>query len=446
MLIHRVERAVEAPIVRRLFASSPKDPRYHMLSHLSSKFTLGYQVQQREPRAAFFLNRFTRSLSIMYATPSIVDIFGLTADEVMGRSFYYCIQQNCLQDAIRCLESAKANDSIAYLRFWFRDPRQDVEPNDSSSSDQEMSDITMAEEDSDEEGGVQLNFNQRCDSMELGNNSDDSNVSLLHQSNGIFDNPQSASSSNSSLGSESGSTHNQDLEIEAVVSCTSDGLVVVLRRARPLPPRTGFANVPIYTNGLFASPWGADPIIPPPRQSSMSPGPESVIRRSSIYKSDSPVHSPVNVRKSQPQDFMMSIRDVAAFAWSLTGINGTIADYGVGKPSGESQPPNGLPVWSQDPQIKTEPDVEDAEDQRRAAKAPLAPNSHHGHGNFHPSSNTDSTSPNARPETSYRPPSQQRDFATHYDPQFDGFARSSDGVHLASKNGGETECLYPHRW
>ena len=38
-------------------------------------------------------------------------------------SFYYCIAENCLQDAIKCLENAKGNDSIAYLRFWFRDPR-----------------------------------------------------------------------------------------------------------------------------------------------------------------------------------------------------------------------------------------------------------------------------------------------------------------------------------
>ena len=43
--------------------------------------------------------------------------------------------------------------------------------------------------------------------------------------------------------------------------------------------------------------------------------------------------------------FMQSIRDVAVFAWALVGINGSLADYSVGKPVGESQPPNGFPVW-----------------------------------------------------------------------------------------------------
>jgi hypothetical protein len=42
---------------------------------------------------------------------------------------------------------------------------------------------------------------------------------------------------------------------------------------------------------------------------------------------------------------MNSIREVAVFAWSLTGINGNIASYGHGVPCGEAQPPWGLPVW-----------------------------------------------------------------------------------------------------
>ena len=44
-------------------------------------------------------------------------------------------------------------------------------------------------------------------------------------------------------------------------------------------------------------------------------------------------------------DFMNSIRDVAVFAWALTGINGSLADYSRGKPIGESQPPDGFLIW-----------------------------------------------------------------------------------------------------
>jgi hypothetical protein len=44
-------------------------------------------------------------------------------------------------------------------------------------------------------------------------------------------------------------------------------------------------------------------------------------------------------------DFMNSIREVAVFAWSLTGINGNVTSNGHGIPRGEAQQPWGLPVW-----------------------------------------------------------------------------------------------------
>src|SRR5215470_7806889 len=147
------ERAVEAPLIRRLFSSSPKDPRYHMLSHLSTKFKQAADDQTHEPRAALFLNRFTRTLTIMYATTGIQRIVGISSENMKGRSFYYCIAENCLEDAVKCLETAKGNDSIAYLRFWFRDPRQDDQANqftpDAEDTDAGMTDVAMSEDDED---------------------------------------------------------------------------------------------------------------------------------------------------------------------------------------------------------------------------------------------------------------------------------------------------------
>jgi len=111
------ERVVEAPIIRRLFSSSPQDPRYHMLSYLSAKFKQAADDQTDEPRATLFLNRFTPALTIMYATTGIEKILGISNENMKGRSFCYCIDENCLEDAVKCLETAKTNDSIAYLRF-----------------------------------------------------------------------------------------------------------------------------------------------------------------------------------------------------------------------------------------------------------------------------------------------------------------------------------------
>ena len=360
--------------MRRLFSSSPRDPRYHMLSLLSSKFSQGSARRSHEPRAALFLNRFTRTLAIMYATTALANVLGVTPDEVKGKSFYECIQENCLADAIRCLESAKANDSIAYMRFWFRDPRQD------DQMDDRMSDGMSSEED--EDGGVFLDGHMHDNTTDGVNGNNVSHHSLSASSgNGtelgqdsaeaIFGDPVASVSSSSSAPNSAGadgatfpdprrkgeqttaaaSLEEKRIEVEAVVSCSSDGLVVVLRRARPIAANASYAAPsPVYANGLFASPWAATPIMPAPQQS------QRTFYGALLPDILTAQHHPQTVEgASGPpmEEFMNSIREVAVFAWSLTGINGSLAQYGRGRPTGESQPPGGLPVW--DPLPKRTP-------------------------------------------------------------------------------------------
>lgn len=346
---------MEAPIVRKLFASSPKDPRYHMLSHLSSKFDLGSEQQTHEPRAALFLNRFTRTLTVMYATSGIEQIIGISGEAMKGRSFYYCIAPNCLEDAVRCLESAKGNDSIAYMRFFFRDPRQDDPPEatPSESDDDIMTDMTASDDES--EGGVDIagpSTSEDTSSRHLSHTSnstgnseqppnartqsgDSTNSGDTHHA--IFGESSAPHSSESSVGSPRSESRNEPIELEAVISCTSDGLVVCLRRARPILPGTLPVAQPAQQyNGIYAAPWAAQPIFhPAPPQ--MPPYPLGAQHPAMVQAGPS----------LQFQNaFMQSIRDVAVFAWALTGINGSLADYARGSPTGHSQPPEGFPVWN----------------------------------------------------------------------------------------------------
>lgn len=310
------KRAAEAPIVRRLFASSPQDPRYHMLSHLSSKFTLGPEEQTHEPRAALFLNRFTQTLTIMYATSGIEEIIGIPSEEMRGRSFYYCIEPNCLNDAVRCLETAKGNDSIAYLRFFFRDPRQD-DPDEETTSDEDdmMTDVTHS--DAESQGGVGIGGGP------------------THPPNSRTTSGDSNASGSGSwpVGSPRSESREAQIELEAVISCTSDGLVVCLRRARPMVP-TAMATHSQYPNGMFAAPWGPEPMFLPALP---EPPPYPL-------GAQHPAMGQVRTADFQ-NEFMKSIRDVAVFAWALTGINGCLTEYSRGEPIGESLPQDGFPVW-----------------------------------------------------------------------------------------------------
>lgn len=367
-----------------------------MLSHLSTKFaTTRPAPAYHERRAAMFLNRYTRTLTIMYATDGLADVLGVTGDEMRGKSFYYCIQENCLQDAVRCLEHAKENDSIAYLRFWYRDPRlgDDEEPNAQAAQDEDsvMEDAPTSDEDriptgtartpsmqhdqrensntsTDSEPNFSLNRGAGRHNMSTEEHlqppqsnsrasSGDSNVSNSHEA--VFGEPRpqypssSSSTSNSPLDNAppAGTAHpiRQPIELEAVVSCTSDGLVVCLRRANPFIPQQARAegervSAPRgYENGLFAVPWSLEPMLPSPQQRAPKPAVSGFAPSLAPAQAN---HRPL-AQPSEPtqNDFMDSIRDCAVFAWALVGINGSLANYSKGRPCGESQPASGLPVW-----------------------------------------------------------------------------------------------------
>ena len=358
-----------------------------MLQYISSKFTQQIKPDLHEPRAALFLNRFSRTLTIMHATNGLADLLGINNEQLVGRSFYYCIQENCLREAVKCLESAKANDSIAYLRFRFRDPRQedyrldgDERMSDAHSSDEDDGGVHLAdlmERDGSEqavttEGSSSLRSSVERDGRNGDSRSPDPNsrsssgVSTDMEGSGqdgLFDRPENQQSRTSSISTPDESRASghppqsqSTLELEAVVSCTSDGLVVVLRRARPLVPQ--LANMPTeasttpFQNGLFASPWASEPILP---DLSGHPAPQHHNVPASHYPT-TPTAAPLDNRVpgGPPTDmFMSAIRETAVFAWSLIGINGSLSQYCQGTPLGEAQPER-LQVW--DPKSNAGPE------------------------------------------------------------------------------------------
>ncbi|KAF4926795.1 hypothetical protein CGCVW01_v002784 [Colletotrichum viniferum] len=350
-------RAIEAPQIRRIFSSSPRDPRYHMLEHLSPKFRM--PPVEREPRAALILNRFTRTLTVMFATNAVASILGVRPDQIKDKSFYECIQENCLPDAIRCLESAKANDSIAYLRFWYRDPRRpedfededdDEEHNSGNSSDSEGGGVQLdGRMDVDDEPAIKQEDTGRPDlsthsSAQTATTTASGSSSRTQQTSATTAPPLDGPAPRRSPPAEPMRNRRREpiptFELEAVVSCTSDGLVVVLRKARPpIPAPHPPLVTPTYTNGLFAAPWGHHPIRPQ--------GPQDMLYafRPPLMPQYMPLRDNVMAIGGPPVDHLMSsIRDVAVFAWALVGINGNLATYTRGLPRGEAQP-DGLPVW-----------------------------------------------------------------------------------------------------
>jgi hypothetical protein len=295
-----------------------------MLQYLSARFRQPATDQGREPRAALFLNRFTRTLTIMYATTGIEQIIGISSADMKGRSFYYCIAEGSLEEAVRVLESAKGNDSIAYLRFVFRDPRQDDTPMDETTDGEETTDAEMTDVD------------------------EHTPVPDPTTSNGASTNTTTPDSGTPAV-----------IELEAVVSCTSDGLVVCLRHARPAVPtpllRTVKPALPAGT-GYFAAPWGSTSIYSPAPPAHWGPNPQWP--GMPVAYGGPPVQSALinapTAGGAESGAFMAAIQECGVFAWDLVGINGSLAEYAHGEPTGRAAPADGPAVW--DPEAKEDDD------------------------------------------------------------------------------------------
>lgn len=337
-------RAIEAPQIRRIFSCSPRDPRYHMLEHLSPKFKT--PSMEREPRAALILNRFTRSLNVMFATASITAVVGLQPEEIKNKSFYRCIQESCLAEAIECLESAKANDSIAFVRFRFQDPRDDdelssgVAYNDDGDSDSEDDDEDMTYGEPD--GRRHKKARTDASSMSLfprgGRNGisrvkveeDDADVSLRAV-------PRASRRARSALSRAPPSRRLRPIELEAVVSCTSDGLVVVLRKARPPIPA---AHPPFLAmtsrDGAYGPPSTRDLTRPrSPNECIDAFRPPCLQQRAQPRGGGKDAGGP-------PLDVLMgTIRDVAVFAWGVVGMKSAMTAYGRDLSSSGARAANG---------------------------------------------------------------------------------------------------------
>lgn len=346
-----------------------------MLEHLSPKFRM--PAMEREPRAALILNRFTRSLSIMFSTNAVSSILGLSPQDLRDQSFYECIQENCLDEAVRCLESAKANDSIAYLRFWFKDPRQPedvVESERTHSMEHDRESERAVKTESSEDGdwnnlsprarasntvgrptgaepqmdldpqdttGIPLKIERELDMEDVGAGikRSSSEPPTRRMSELPSRTPSAASYvSEASVGERRSNYPVASMELEAVVSCTSDGLVVVIRRARPPLPGLEPPRPPAPEAGLFVAPWAQEPPHPGNTQEDVSNG-QHVMQDSLQRPGGTPL-----------EGLMRSIRDVAVFAWALVGINENVAMHGNGIPQGEAvpsdwtPPPNGYPM------------------------------------------------------------------------------------------------------
>ncbi|KAI1316595.1 hypothetical protein EDD11_009720 [Mortierella claussenii] len=75
-----------------------------------------------EPRACMLLNRFSRNLSVMYASPSCEMIFNVDPDDTIGKPFLLFVRSDDLGSFVEQVDLAKSSTIVTHMRFWFQSP------------------------------------------------------------------------------------------------------------------------------------------------------------------------------------------------------------------------------------------------------------------------------------------------------------------------------------
>ncbi|KAF9282705.1 hypothetical protein BGZ68_005814 [Mortierella alpina] len=86
------------------------------------------QALEPEFRVCMILNRYSRTLGVLYASPSCEQVLHIDAEEVVGKPFLLFIRADDLGAFVEQVDVAKSSSAITHMRFWFQSPnwRQEI--------------------------------------------------------------------------------------------------------------------------------------------------------------------------------------------------------------------------------------------------------------------------------------------------------------------------------
>ncbi|KAF9572147.1 hypothetical protein EC968_010233 [Mortierella alpina] len=83
-----------------------------------------WNAQGLEPefRVCMILNRYSRALGVLYASPSCEHVLLIDAEAIVGKPFLLFIRADDLGAFVEQVQVAKSSTAITHMRFWFQSP------------------------------------------------------------------------------------------------------------------------------------------------------------------------------------------------------------------------------------------------------------------------------------------------------------------------------------
>ncbi|KAF9166679.1 hypothetical protein BGX21_005708 [Mortierella sp. AD011] len=82
---------------------------------------------ETEPRVCMILNRFTRSLVVMYASSACEIIFNIKPEQIEGKPILLFVRADELGSFVEQVDVSKSSGAIMQIRFWFQSPNMSHE-------------------------------------------------------------------------------------------------------------------------------------------------------------------------------------------------------------------------------------------------------------------------------------------------------------------------------
>ncbi|KAF9100348.1 hypothetical protein BGX27_000443 [Mortierella sp. AM989] len=84
--------------------------------------TWNAQILEPEARVCLLLNRFTRSLTVMYASSACEKVLHIDPDDITGKPILLFIRSDDLASFVEQMDIVRGTSSIVNMRFWFQSP------------------------------------------------------------------------------------------------------------------------------------------------------------------------------------------------------------------------------------------------------------------------------------------------------------------------------------
>ncbi|KAF8937279.1 hypothetical protein EDD21DRAFT_389774 [Dissophora ornata] len=79
-------------------------------------------VFEPELRVCMILNRFSRNLTVMYASSACERVFHIDSEQIIGKPILLFIRADDLSSFVEQVDMVKSTTAITHMRFWFQSP------------------------------------------------------------------------------------------------------------------------------------------------------------------------------------------------------------------------------------------------------------------------------------------------------------------------------------